>query len=88
MNAAVKYQMISKIINSKDDALLNQIRELLGIEEVDFWDELGVEDQRAIDEGLNQLNNNDSVSHHKVINELVTTTLKIEPFFDVFFHCV
>ena len=70
MDPAVRYKMISKIINSKDDALLNQIRDLLGIEEVDFWDELGVEDQRAIDEGLNQLNNNDSVSHHTVKEDI------------------
>lgn len=70
MNPAVKYKMISKIINSKDDAVLNQIRDLLGIEEADFWDELGVEDQRAINEGLSQLNEGKTISHQSVQEEI------------------
>ena len=70
MDPAVRYKMISKIINSKDDALLNQIRDLLGIEEVDFWDELGVEDQRAINEGLSQLNEGKTFSHQSVQEEI------------------
>ena len=70
MDPAVRYKMISKIINSKADALLNQIRDLLGIEEVDFWDELGVEDQRAINEGLSQLNEGKTFSHQSVQEEI------------------
>ena len=70
MNSAVKYKMISKINNSKDDALLNQIRDFLGIEEVDLWDELGVEDQEAINEGLSQLNEGKTVSHQSVQEEI------------------
>jgi len=41
MDIAVKYKMISKIINSNDEKLLNSIKKLLKIEdEGDFWDEL------------------------------------------------
>ncbi len=71
MNPAVKYKMISKIINSKDDTILNQIKVLLGIEDdTDFWDELSNEDQAAINEGIAQLDNKKHVSHQSVQEDI------------------
>ena len=71
MNPAVKYKMISKIINSKDDTILNQIKVLLGIEDdADFWDELNNEDQEAINEGIAQLDNKQHVSHQSVQEDI------------------
>ncbi len=56
MDIAVKYKIISKIINSEDERVLDSIKELLKIEdEPDFWDELSTDDQQAINEGLAQL---------------------------------
>jgi len=71
MDIAVKYKMISKIINSNDERFLNSIKKLLKIEdEVDFWDELGPDDQAAINEGLKQLDNGQHVSHQSVREEI------------------
>ena len=67
MNPAVKYKIISKIINSKDDTILNQIKVLLEIEDdTDFWDELSDEDQKVINEGIAQLDSGQYVSHQSV----------------------
>lgn len=67
MDIAVKYKMISKIISSQDDRVLDSIKSLLKIEdETDLWDELSSEDQKAIDEGLAQLDAGEHVSRISV----------------------
>lgn len=71
MNIAVKYRMISEIINSKDEGVLNAIKSLLNIEDdADFWEGLSTEDQAAINEGLYQLDNGQHVSYESVRNEI------------------
>ncbi|WP_028297468.1 hypothetical protein [Olivibacter sitiensis] len=40
MDAALKYKIVEKIIQSEDDAVLNKIKSLLGIQDKDFWHEL------------------------------------------------
>ena len=71
MDIAVKYKMISKIIDSDDELVLNTIKKILEIEdESDFWDELSSEDQEAIDEGLAQLDAGQFVSHEEVRDEI------------------
>jgi hypothetical protein len=71
MDIAVKYKMISKIIDSDDEHVLSSIKSLLGIEDdVDFWDELDTDDQTAIDEALEQLDSGKYVSHQSVREEI------------------
>jgi len=71
MDAAVKYRIISEIINSNDERVLNAVKSLLKIEdEVDFWEELSAEDRAAIDEGLEQLDKGHYVSHESVREEI------------------
>lgn len=71
MDNAIKYRIISEIINSNDEHLLNTIKSILNIEdEVDFWEELSPEDQAAIDEGLEQLDKGQYVSHESVREEI------------------
>lgn len=71
MDITIKYKMISKIIDSNDEHVLSSIKSLLGIEDdVDFWDELDTDDQAAIDEGLEQLDSGNYVSHQSVREEI------------------
>lgn len=71
MDIAVKYKIISEIINSNDDRVLDAVKSLLNIEdEVDFWDELSAKDQAAINEGLKQLDKGQYVSHQSVREEI------------------
>lgn len=67
----MKYRMISKIINSNDEGVLNAVKSLLNIEDdADFWEGLSTEDQAAITEGLNQLDMGQHVSHQSVREEI------------------
>lgn len=71
MDNAIKYRIISEIINSNDEHLLNAIKSLLNIDdEVDFLEELSAEDRAAIDEGLEQLDKGQYVSHESVREEI------------------
>lgn len=71
MDSAIKYKIISKIINSDDEKQLQAVKSILDIkDDEDFWDELSVEDQAAIDEGLNQLEKGKYVSHQSVKEEI------------------
>ena len=71
MDNAIKYRIISEVINSNDEHLLNTIKSILNIEdEVDFWEELSPEDQAAIDDGLEQLDKGQYVSHESVREEI------------------
>ena len=71
MNVATRYKIISKIINSKDEEVLNQIKDLLNIEdEEDFWDALNAEDQNTINEGIDQLDKGQHVAHQSIQEEI------------------
>lgn len=71
MDIAVKYRIISEIINSNDERVLNAVKSLLNIEdEVDFWEGLSAEDRAALDEGLEQLDKGQHVSHESVREEI------------------
>lgn len=71
MDIAVKYKMISRIINSQDDRVLDNIKSLLNIDdETDFWDEMSVDDQEKIEEGLAQLDAGQHVSRASVQQEI------------------
>lgn len=71
MDIAAKYKMISKIIDSKDEDVLNSVKSLLGVDdELDFWEELKENDRMAIDDGLSQLDKGQYVSHDAVRSEI------------------
>lgn len=54
------------LLNTKKEEVLQRIKKVIEQEGVDFWDELNAEDQAAIDEGLEQLNKGQHVSHESV----------------------
>ncbi|MCO6358047.1 hypothetical protein [Roseivirga pacifica] len=70
MDIAVKYRIISEIINTKDEELLNRIKSLLKIDDEDFWSDLSPEDQAAINEGIEQLDKGQYVSHESLKEEI------------------
>lgn len=71
MDIAVKYKIISEIINSNDEHVLNAVKSLLKIDdEVDFWEELSTDDRAAIDEGLAQLDKSQFLSQEAVRDEI------------------
>ena len=70
MDATSKYQIVERIIQSNDDNLLNQIRDLLSLQDKDFWDDLPVEVKQAISKAENELDNGEGIAHPQIMAEL------------------
>lgn len=67
MDIEVKKSLIAAILQTENEEILEAIKGLLKIEDhVDFWDQLSLEDQEAINEGIKQLDEGKSVSHKDV----------------------
>ncbi len=76
MEAAVKFKLVEKIITTKDEALLEEIKSLLGFSENDFWDELSDSAKASIQRGLEQSQRGETIPHEKVMSEIKSRFLK------------
>jgi hypothetical protein len=65
----VRLRLISWISQLDDEKLLKKIESLRGNQK-QGWEELSIDDQQAIEEGLNQLNEGKSVSYNDVRKEI------------------
>lgn len=77
MDIALKYKIVEKIIESNDDTLLNQINNLLGLSENDFWTELPQEVQQAIRKSKQELDLGVGIPHTQVIDEIKKRFLNV-----------
>lgn len=63
MDIEIKKSLIAAILQTENEEILEAIKNLLKIEDkVDFWDQLSREDQKAINEGIRQLEEGKSIS--------------------------
>lgn len=67
MDIEIKKSLIAAILQTENEEILEAIKNLLKIEDkLDFWDQLSLEDQEAINEGIRQLDEGKSVSFDEV----------------------
>ncbi len=69
---ATKLELMQLLLNTQKERVLTRLKEVFEEEEVDFWDELNAEDQAAINEGLDQLDQSQHVSHESVKEDIKT----------------
>jgi hypothetical protein len=73
MDIEAKKSLIAAILQTENEEILEAIKNLLKIEDqADFWDQLSLEDQEAINEGINQLDEGKSVSFEEA-KDLIKT---------------
>lgn len=72
MDAALKYKLVEKIIQSDDDALLNRVKTILGIKDTDFWSELPKELKAEIHNAKAELDNDLGIPHAQVSAEIAS----------------
>jgi hypothetical protein len=73
MDIEAKKSLIAAILQTENEEILEAIKKLLKIEDqADFWDQLSLEDQEAINEGINQLDEGKSVSFEEA-KDLIKT---------------
>lgn len=77
MDIALKYKIVEKIIESNDDTLLNQINNLLGLSENDFWTELPQEVQQALRKSEQELDLGGGIPHTQVMDEIKKRFLNV-----------
>jgi hypothetical protein len=70
MDAIDKYRIVEKIIQTEDDLLLLEIKELLGLSQNDFWNDLPETVKSKISEAESQLNQGGGISHESVWKEV------------------
>ena len=61
---ATKLELMQMLLNTQKEDVLAQVKAILE-DETDFWETLSVEDQQAIDEGIQQLERGESVSREE-----------------------
>jgi hypothetical protein len=64
-----KLALVKIILDTKEEALLEQVREILS-PEGDWWDRLRTQEKVAIDEGLAQANRGELIPHEHVMEEI------------------
>ena len=76
MDIALKYRIVERIIQSNDEALLNEIKSLVGLSEDDFWSELPAEVKYAINRAKDELDRGEGISHSSVMSDVNDRFLK------------
>ncbi|HEY0246284.1 MAG TPA: hypothetical protein VGC01_12020 [Mucilaginibacter sp.] len=65
MDIALKYKIVEKIIQSEDDVVLNEIKSMLDVQEVDFWFDLPEEVKQSVNIAKNELNSGKGIPHNQ-----------------------
>ncbi len=76
MDVATKYKIVEKIINSEDELLLGEIKDLLAVSEKDFWNDLSEPTKNSINRGLEDSKKGLTRPHDEVISEMKNRFLK------------
>jgi hypothetical protein len=69
MNTQEKYQLIEKLVLSKDENLLLQIKELIESSELKLWDEINPKLKASIHRGLDQSQKGIGMVHEEAMKE-------------------
>ncbi|SIS81365.1 hypothetical protein [Belliella pelovolcani] len=70
MDKLLKYTLIEKIMATENEIILNQIRNLLFEDEMDFWNSLDEDTKESINRGVNDYQEGKVRTHSMVMEEL------------------
>jgi predicted transcriptional regulator len=77
MDAKDKNALVKKLLDIEDDAILDQIKAIIGDEEEnDFWDELPDHVKSGIQQAKVELERGEGIPHEKVMAEIKSKYLK------------
>jgi hypothetical protein len=69
MNTKEKYELIEKLVLSKDENLLLQIKSIIEGTELKLWDEMNPKLKASIQRGLDQSHKGMGIVHEEAIRE-------------------
>jgi len=60
---ATKLALVQSILDTKEEAILEQIKLIFDSSRHDWWDAISDENKNTIEEGINQLNRGEGILH-------------------------
>jgi predicted transcriptional regulator len=76
MDVKTKYMLLEKLIQTDNDAILDQVKAILGDNDKDFWDDLDSESQASILRGQAQARKGETRPHAEVMKDIKSRFLK------------
>jgi hypothetical protein len=76
MDITNKYKLLEKLMQTQDDALLDQVKVILTGSGKDFWEELDKKTQESILRGKAQSLAGNTRPHHQVMDEINSRFIK------------
>ena len=71
-----KNALIKKLIDTEEDAILDQVKAILGVDTKDFWNELPEHVKESVNQAKEELKNGQGISHDKVMSEIKSKFFK------------
>jgi hypothetical protein len=72
MDVTLKYSLIEKLVNTEDEAVLNQVKDFLSLEK-NYWDTINPTLKASLEEALLQVEKKEYVEHEQVIKNIKQT---------------
>lgn len=70
MSLISKYDLIEKIVQSENQVLLSQVKNLLEEDEVESWNNIDANLRASLERGLEQVKRKELTPHNQVFKEL------------------
>lgn len=71
-----KNALIKKLIDTDEDAILDQVKAILGVNNQDFWDELPKHIKLSVEQAKQELKSDTGIPHDKVMSEIKSKFLR------------
>ena len=70
MDSALKYKIVEKIVQTEDEAFLNEIQSLLDLSDKDFWVEVPSEIKQLVQHAKDEINRGEGILHSEVMADI------------------
>lgn len=71
-----KNALIKKLIDTEEDAILDQVKAILGVDTKDFWTELPEHVKESVNQAKEELKSGHGIPHDNVMAEIKSKFLK------------
>ncbi|WP_299250178.1 hypothetical protein [uncultured Cytophaga sp.] len=71
-----KNSLIKKLIDTEEDAILDQVKVILGVDTKDFWNELPEQVKDSVKQAKEELQRGHGIPHDNVMTEIKNKFLK------------
>ena len=67
---ARKLELVQNILDTKEEGILEQIKLIFDSSNQDWWDMIPLQNQKVIEEGIDQLDRGEGIPHDEAIKQI------------------